>query len=121
MEMGYCWGRMLASVVVLAVIATGPAPASGVVQCLQSVGKMDQCMPFLVGNTEKPSNECCSAAQALDKVAAGSSKDRKALCECLYQSFHPLPLNYEYAKKLPNLCQLSPYFPPFTPNDECNK
>ncbi|XP_052206392.1 non-specific lipid-transfer protein-like [Diospyros lotus] len=112
---------MLVSVVVLAVIATGPAPASGVVQCLQSVVKMDLCLSFLVGNTETPSEECCSATQDLDKVAAGSSKDKKALCECLYQSFHPLPLNYEYAKKLPSLCNLSVNFPPFTPHDECNK
>ncbi|XP_052207890.1 non-specific lipid-transfer protein-like [Diospyros lotus] len=114
--MGCGWLRMLTTVVLLAaVIVTASA-----IGCDEALGKVQPCVIFVVGTGgETPAPKCCSGAQLLDKIAANSPADKKALCECLKQFAQTFPVNSYRASQLPILCHLTTNLT-LSPDLDCN-
>ena len=116
-----CWLRMVTSVVVLAMVTVNPAAATDALDCSNVVRKLLPCQPFLFGaGSGGPSAECCSGAQELDKIAAGSPTEKKTLCQCLVELARSFPINYEKANQLPKLCSLTTHFT-IGPATDCSK
>ncbi|XP_052207889.1 non-specific lipid-transfer protein-like [Diospyros lotus] len=112
---------MATSVVVLAMVTVNPAAATDAIDCHNVVQKLLPCEPFLLGAASGgPSAECCSGAQELDKIAASSPTEKKALCECLVQVARSFPINYQKANQLPKLCSLTTNFT-IGPATDCSK
>ncbi|KAL2495451.1 Non-specific lipid-transfer protein 8 [Forsythia ovata] len=97
--------RWLVVVVFLTVLVS--RFANGVIQCKDAVSKVVPCETFLLSGDSTPSVECCTSAQALDKIAMASQPDRKAICECFKDTAKSFPVNLEKARKLPDLCKLN--------------
>ncbi|KAF8414167.1 hypothetical protein HHK36_002166 [Tetracentron sinense] len=104
------------SLVLLALIVS---PVNGV-SCGDAVSVLIPCGSFLLGDDEpKPSDQCCSSAQSLNKMAE-TRASRRALCECLKQTGPSFGVNPERAKQLLPLCKLKLNIP-ISPDVDCNK
>ncbi|XP_060204035.1 non-specific lipid-transfer protein A-like [Lycium barbarum] len=91
------------------------------IQCGTDVmPKVMSCGSYMVGPAPTPSKECCVGLQDLAKIAAASQPDRKAICTCITAAMKTVPVDFEKAKKLPDLCHFKPFMP-LDRNPDCSK
>ncbi|KAF8410791.1 hypothetical protein HHK36_003328 [Tetracentron sinense] len=113
MVKGFC-GWIL-SLVALALIMSR---ANGSL-CGDAVNALIPCGSFLVGaGPPTPSNECCTSAQKLTKLAQ-TTATRRALCQCLKDNGPSFGVKPQRAKQLPTLCKFSLSIP-ISPTVNCN-
>lgn len=104
--------------VVLALIIASPAVDA--VSCGDAISALIPCGSFLVGSgAAKPSKECCTSAQSLNKLTT-TTADRRAVCECFVKSGPSFGVKPERTKLLPSLCKLNINIP-ISPNLNCSK
>ncbi|XP_042489636.1 non-specific lipid-transfer protein A-like [Macadamia integrifolia] len=76
------------------------------ISCGDAVSALIPCGSFLMGEgPPKPSDQCCSSAQALNKMAS-THASRVAVCECFKSSGPSFGVKPARVKQLPSLCKL---------------
>ncbi|XP_047340095.1 non-specific lipid-transfer protein 1-like [Impatiens glandulifera] len=106
----------------LAIATTMIDHTSGVVTCQQAITPLLPCLSFFrAPGPATPSPQCCSAAQGLDRIAAGSRPDRQAICRCIKAVFTSgqFQINLKNAKAIVPLCRLSTNIP-IDPKTNCD-
>ncbi|KAI3456493.1 hypothetical protein Pfo_013156, partial [Paulownia fortunei] len=101
--MGGCF-KWLVAVMFMALVV-GQATAE--IPCNDAVSQVLPCEAYLLSGDTTPSAACCSAVQSLDKIAAASVGDRKAICECFKETAKSFPINLGKAQQLPRLCHVT--------------
>ncbi|KAL0315117.1 UNVERIFIED_CONTAM: Non-specific lipid-transfer protein 11 [Sesamum calycinum] len=82
----------------------GISDAVPVLSCTQALEFLMPCQSYLLGlGGINPS--CCVGAQSL-AAAAVSPTDRKSVCQCLKQVATLARVDEDYAKQLPQLCNI---------------
>ncbi|KAJ4977129.1 hypothetical protein NE237_002235 [Protea cynaroides] len=108
---------------VLSVLVVGLMMLRQEVNCLScgdAISALIPCGSFLLGTgPPKPSDQCCSSARALNKMAA-TRASRVAVCECFKSSGPSYGVKPARAKQLPSLCKLKLNVD-INPNSNCTK
>ncbi|XP_019430990.1 PREDICTED: non-specific lipid-transfer protein 1-like [Lupinus angustifolius] len=98
----------LLSVMILGLLDV-PSNASQIndITCGEAGPLILPCVQFLQGSGPgQPSAFCCSGAKSIF-VAATSTQNRRALCECFKQAAPLIGLNPNRSKQLPKLCNIN--------------
>ncbi|XP_043688135.1 non-specific lipid-transfer protein A-like [Telopea speciosissima] len=99
---GSVWGLSLLILVLMMMVSQ----EVNCISCGDAVSALIPCGSFLLGEgTPKPSAQCCSSAQSLNKLAS-THASRVAVCECLKSSAPSFGVKTARAKLLPSLCKL---------------
>ncbi|KAK4398917.1 Non-specific lipid-transfer protein 2A [Sesamum angolense] len=96
--------KCLVVLAVLALISFSPLVPAEAISCTQALEFLMPCQSYLLGlGGINPS--CCVGAQSL-AAAAVSPTDRKSVCQCLKQVATLATVDEDYAKQLPQLCNV---------------
>lgn len=103
---------------VLALIIASPAVDA--MSCGDAISALIPCGSFLLGVGEaKPSSECCTSAEGLNKLTT-TTTDRRAVCQCFKTSGPSFGIKPARVKVLPSLCKIKINIP-LSPSVDCNK
>jgi hypothetical protein len=96
-------------------------PSNGAITCNDALTSLIPCRSFLVGSgpEQLPSHDCCVGAQNVFKQS-GTTKTRRALCQCLKQFAVEHGVKPERANLIPQACKVDNPIPIGPPVD-CSK
>ncbi|KAG6593344.1 non-specific lipid-transfer protein 8-like [Cucurbita moschata] len=76
------------------------------ISCNDVTKDLMPCVSYLMSGSGKPPSACCDGAKALS-LAATSSDDKKAACECIKSVAGSVKYNAKLAEDLPGNCGIT--------------